>query len=130
MAMRAVASEPRLLAATLFRGREELRAAVVARVVGIAGLDAGWREALRREAATPIEAGGPEVDLEDSIDTNGALAPSYYLFRREPWPAGLARVRLDAAAARRITVPSAAVLALSMPEAFPADHCLPAAGAD
>lgn len=125
-AARALAADPRLAGATLFRGREALRTAAVGRVEVWAGIDAGWRAELRRVAATSVPGNGEEVDLTARIDGVPALALSLHLFRRTSWPADVARVRVERDAVRQLrALPAAAALPTSSAAAFPADRCAP-----
>jgi len=122
---RALLADPHLAAAILFRGREPLRRAVLDRARRWRGVDAGWRRQLVRQALHAAPGGGAETDLVVRMDRVPALSASVYLFRRSPWPAELARIRLDGSAARRIRLPPASGLASSSREAFPRFTCGP-----
>jgi hypothetical protein len=136
-AARALASEPRLVAASLWRGREGQRRAAIDRLEHWPGIDAGWRAEMLRQAAAATEAAGApapagsavaavdQVELAAQIDTTPALAVSLHLFRRSPWPADVARIRVERAGVRRIKLPSAAAMRESSPEAFPRERCAP-----
>ena len=126
-AARAILAEPRLAAATLFRGHEEWRQATLAKVEAWPGVDAGWRAELVRAARTVPITGGDEVELAAKIDREPALSMSLYSFRRRSWPADVARIRVarEGVVAVR-ALPSAASLANSARAAFPADRCAPA----
>ena len=110
-AARALAAEPRLVAASFWRGREGQRRAAIDRLEHWPGIDAGWRsEMLTQTAAAtePMPSGAPQgagVDevepLAAQIDTTPALAVSLHLFRRSPWPADVARIRVERAGVRR-----------------------------
>ena len=97
------------------------------------GIDAGWRARCCKQAAdaapTSSAPGSPavdEVDLAAQIDTTPALAVSLHLFRRTPWPADVARIRVERAGVRRMMkLPTAAALRGSSAEAFPRDRCAP-----
>lgn len=131
-AARALLAEPRIAAASSWRGHEEQRRLALARVEGWPGIDAGWKEELLRQAAAAVPAadadgGGDttQADLAAQIDTTPALAVSLHLFRRSPWPADVARIRVERAAVRKMRLPSAATLPTSTAAAFPRDRCAP-----
>ncbi|MDQ1346810.1 MAG: hypothetical protein QG573_179, partial [Acidobacteriota bacterium] len=133
-AARARAAEPRLAAASSWRGHETQRRRALARLEQWPGIDAGWRSEMLKQAldaAPTISAPGSpaadEVDLAAQLDTTPALAVSLHLFRRTPWPADLARLRVERAGVRRMMkLPSATALPGSSAEAFPRDRCAPA----
>ncbi len=129
---RALLAEPRLAAATAWRGREILLREALARLEHWPGIDAGWRVEMIQQAAgaapQPLAAGTPagdEVELAAQIDTTPALAVSLHLFRRTPWPADVARIRVERAGVRRMKLPSAAAMRESSAAAFPRDRCAP-----
>ncbi len=133
-AARALLAEPRLAAASAWRGREGLRRRALLRLEEWPGIDAGWRVEMLKQAAdaapAPGSPGSPggavdEVELAAQIDTTPALAVSLHLFRRSPWPADVARIRVERAAVRRMKLPSAAAMHESSPAAFPRDRCAP-----
>jgi hypothetical protein len=124
-AARALLAEPKLAAATLWRGRESERRGVLARIARWPGIDAGWRREFLEQALAAAPGEGVEVDLVTRIDGEPALASSLFLFRRSPWPAELTRFRLDRDAARRIRVPRASELAGAPASAFPKRGCAP-----
>jgi hypothetical protein len=66
-----------------------------------------------------------DVDLAAQIDTTPALAVSLHLFRRSPWPADVARIRVERAGVRRMKLASASAIRTSSPAAFPRDRCAP-----
>ncbi|MGE0641177.1 MAG: O-antigen ligase family protein [Thermoanaerobaculia bacterium] len=125
-AARAVLAEPRLLAASVLRDREGRREALLRRIESWPGIDAGWRSELLQRASGLPEAGGDEVDLAARIDSEPALAMSLLTFRRRPWKADVARIRLEREGVRalRDLVPATA-LATSAATAFPRDRCAP-----
>lgn len=123
---RAILSDPRLAAASLFRGREPLRREALDRVEVWPGIDAGWRAELKRVAVASAPVDGEEVDLTARIDTVPALAMSLHLFRRAAWPADVARIRVERDAVRRLRgLPAASTLPTSQSAAFPPDRCAP-----
>jgi hypothetical protein len=73
----------------------------------------------------PGASAGDEVELAAQIDTTPALAVSLHLFRRSPWPADVARIRVERAGVRRMKLASAAAMRESSAEAFPRDRCAP-----
>ncbi len=131
-AARALLAEPRIAAASSWRGHEEERRLALRRVESWPGIDAGWKTELLKQAATAVPAAdaGPggdatQADLAAQIDTTPALAVSLHLFRRSPWPADVARIRVERAAVRKMKLPSAATLPTSTAAAFPLDRCAP-----
>jgi O-antigen ligase len=131
-AARALLAEPRLAAATAWRGRDPLRREALGRLEHWPGIDAGWRVEMMKQAAgaapQPPRVGAPggdEVELAAQIDTTPALAVSLHLFRRSPWPADVARIRVERAGVRRMKVPSAAAMRESSAGAFPRGRCAP-----
>lgn len=125
-AARAIAAEPRLLAAAAWREAPAARAAALARLRGWPGLPKGYVEELERLAARLPGESGAEVDLGQQMDATPALSISLHQFRRPPWLADLARVRLERAAVRAFAgVGSAAARADVPPSAFPRDRCAP-----
>ncbi len=129
-AARALAAEPRLAAATLWRDLPELRAVALDRLAVWPGLDAGWRRDVVAAARAAPPGGGGEVDLAAQMDLTPALAVSLHQFRRRPWPADLARIRVERGAVRALRgLPAAAELPTSLPEAFPRSGCAPPRGA-
>ena len=131
-AARALLAEPRLAAASFWRGREGQRQLALERLEHWPGVDAGWRSEMLKQAASavpaPAEAGASaadEVELAAQIDTTPALAVSLHLFRRSPWPADVARIRVERAGVRKMQLPSAAALESSSADAFPRERCAP-----
>jgi hypothetical protein len=124
-AARALLAEPRLAAATVWRGREGERRAALARAARWPGIDEGWQRELVAQAVAAAPGDGVEADLVTRIDGQPALAASLFLFRRSPWPSEVARIRLDRDAAQGIRVPRATELASSQASAFPARRCAP-----
>lgn len=124
-AARSLLAEPKLAAATAWRGRERERLRVLARVASWKGVDARWRREFVRQAQAAAPGDGPSVELVTRIDAEAATAISPRLFRRSPWPAAVARIELDRDAARRIRVPRASDLVSSAASAFPARRCAP-----
>ncbi len=129
-AARAMIAEPRLAAASSWRGHESARRGAIALIEHWPGIDAGWRAEMLKQS--PLAASNPggsspvdEVELAAQIDSTPALAVSLHLFRRSPWPADVARIRVERAGVRRMRLPSAAVVEESSPAAFPGDRCAP-----
>jgi hypothetical protein len=127
---RALLAEPRLAAASAWRGRQAQRLAALERIGRWPGIDAGWKAELRKQAALALPelqngVTPDEVELAAQIDTTPALAVSLHLFRRSPWPAGVARIRVERAGVRQMKLPSAAALSESAGSAFPRDRCAP-----
>ncbi len=126
-AARALAAEPRLAAAVHWRKQEGARQAALGRLAAWPGLPAGFAGELARRASAPVPAAGEEVDLAVQLDATPALAVSLHQFRRAPWPADVARIRLSRQAVRAVAgVGAAASRADSRPEAFPRGRCAPA----
>jgi hypothetical protein len=124
-AARSLLAEPKLAAATAWRGRERERLRVLARVAIWKGIDERWRQEFVRQARAAAPGDGPTVELVTQIDAAAATAISPRLFRRSPWTAAVARFELDRDAARRIRVPRASDLVSSAASAFPARRCAP-----
>ena len=131
-AARALLAEPRLAAATFWRGRDELRRQALERLERWEGIDVGWRAEMLRQASQAAPALLPrdaspddEVDLAAQIDTTPALAVSLHLFRRSAWPADVARIRVQRAGVRKVKIPSATALEGAARAAFPRDSCAP-----
>jgi O-antigen ligase len=124
-AARAFLGEPKLAAATWFRGRERERQRALAQVRQWPGIDLGWRLEFVQRAGGALAAGGEEVDLVQRIDADPARAASLHLFRRAPAPTELSRIRIDRARAERLDLPAASALASSARSAFPARRCRP-----
>ena len=129
---RALLAEPRLAAATALRGRAAQVGQALARLERWPGIDAGWRAEMMKKAAGaapgPLAPGAPaadEVELAAQIDSTPALAVSLHLFRRSPWPADVARIRLERAGVRRMKLPAAAAMRESAAAAFPRERCAP-----
>jgi hypothetical protein len=95
---RALAAEPRLLAATAWERWPGLRAAAVDQVGAQEGIDPGWRLALlAANAAIPATPSGETRGLELGVDlspVNGSEGFALHLFRRLPDPLSLAVVEL------------------------------------
>jgi hypothetical protein len=126
-AARAMLAEPRLAAAVWWRAFPRERQRAVERVVEWPRVDAGWRGEFRDLAAVtrPEPGGRDEIDLVVEVDRDPRLSLALHLFRRDPLPTELARVRLDLPAARRIDLPPASELPLAAPAAFPHQRCAP-----
>lgn len=126
-AARAMLSEPRLAAATAWRGFPRQRERAFELVRGWPGIDAGWRRAFHQRALAigTIPFAGDEVDLAVEVDRTSALAMSLHLFRRSPLRGEVSRIRLDSGMARELRLPSAATLATSSAAAFPRESCAP-----
>ncbi|MEO8198104.1 MAG: O-antigen ligase family protein [Thermoanaerobaculia bacterium] len=128
-AARALLAEPRLAAASSWRGHDAARRSAIERLEHWPGIDTGWRVEMLKQAqpaalsgdSSPVE----EVDLAAQIDTTPALAVSLHLFRRSAWPADVARIRVERAGVRKMKLPSAASMEESAPVAFPYDRCAP-----
>ncbi len=114
-ATRALLAEPRLIAASLWRGREPLLRAAGARLLDISGVDAGWRlavsAAIERRlaglvgAAEPGDQEPPRLSLR--IDERAETSVSLFAFRRRPLERILAVVDLDPAFKLPADLPSA-----------------------
>jgi hypothetical protein len=107
LAAQSFLAEPRLLAARFWVAHAPLRAAAVARVQGMGDVDAGWREALVKAAATPPSARATPAWIGLEMDGEPALSLSLHAFRRRPWRTTLAPVEVDAELANDITLPAA-----------------------
>lgn len=131
-AARAMLAEPRLAAASAWRGREDLRRQALELLEHWPGIDTGWRVEMLKQAGGAAslpparEASvASEVELAAQIDTTPALAVSLHLFRRTPWRADVARIRVERAGVRKMKLPSAAAVESSSSAAFPRDRCAP-----
>jgi O-antigen ligase len=120
LAARALLSEPRLLAARFWIGRDDLRRAALAEVERWPGVDDGWKTRLLAlaQGARP-RADRPAARLGLDLDLEPALSFSLYAFRRPPWPATLGAIEVDREAALEVDLPAASSLA--SPEAFAGD---------
>jgi tetratricopeptide (TPR) repeat protein len=125
-AARAFAAEPRLLAATFFRGGEAARLTAIRRLEAITEIDPGWRAGVAAAGRGVRIEGDDTADLVAAIDGSPALSLSLHAFRRSAWPADLARLSVDRSAVRELrSLPAATALPDSRPAAFPPDRCLP-----
>ncbi len=124
-AARAFLGEPKLAAATYFRGREAERRSALAFVRQWKGIDLGWQLEFLRQAQGAVPEQSEEADLVQRIDATAALSASLHLFRRLPAPMELTRIRIDRTKAARIRVPAATTLESSERAAFPARKCTP-----
>lgn len=124
-AARAFLGEPKLAAATWFRGREPERRSALAYVRQWRGIDTGWKIEFLRQAVGAVPESGEEADLVQRIDATPALSASLHLFRRAAVTAELTRIRIDRAKAARIRLPAATSLESSARAAFPSRKCAP-----
>jgi hypothetical protein len=96
---RAVLSQPWLLAAVEWRDRTDVVDQAVALLVSDPRVEIGWRSALR-DAWTQIRAlrsdGSSVRRLVLDLDEEAATSLSLHAFRRSPWPARIAVIRLEA----------------------------------
>jgi tetratricopeptide (TPR) repeat protein len=123
-AARAVLAEPRLAAALVWRGDERRRQAALARVRAWPGIDPRWRRQLAEQTRQPPR-GREARDLVHRMDVDERSSVSLHLFRRSPWRAELARLRVDRVAAQRVRL-APATRTPGMPRtAFPAERCAP-----
>lgn len=120
---RALASEPRLAAATLWQARPELLERGLEILGATPGIEAGWRQAVVarvRSGRTAEGAAGEVGELATVLDAHAAGSVSLYLFRRLPWRAELLRVPVRRAAAVALgTLPAATELPGTDPRLFP-----------
>jgi hypothetical protein len=123
LAARALGAEPRLAAATLWTGREDLLARAVAIAAAWPGVDPGWRGALARAVEHLPADDGTRGWLYVAVDEDPAESLSLNAFRRRPWPAPWRLVELRGAAARSLRLPSAATLPSTQPAVFAAAGC-------
>jgi hypothetical protein len=123
LAARAVLATPRLAAATAWARQPRLWGESRRLIWEWPGVDPGYARALI-EATRDLPRAGPVALLRRRMDDRPATALSLVVFRRRPWPAVLASVPVHRAAARAISVPSAAELPITGREAFPRE-CLP-----
>jgi hypothetical protein len=127
-AARALAAEPRLAGAALWRTFPAARRQARLRLGRWPGIAQGWRAAFARALRDDDPArwgNGQEVDLAVEVDVTPALASSLFLFRREPLPGDVARIRLVRSATRRFSLPPAAEMVSTSAAAFPLDRCAP-----
>jgi hypothetical protein len=116
-AVRALASEPVLAAATAWGRTLPPLSEAVERLVEIPGLEPGWRVAAG-ERLRDLPTGGPVVRLAREVDGDVATAMSLHLFRRLPWAADVASVPLWRDALERIDLPRASELPGTSPAVF------------
>lgn len=104
VAARALAAEPRLAAANLWRERPDLLAAALADLAAVRGIEPGWivaaAERLPAAAGGNGAAGVPAERVEpdrlaEVVDGHPDTAMSLHLFRRAPWRAELREVPVD-----------------------------------
>lgn len=125
-AARALAAEPRLLAAVQWRNALARRAAAIDRLASWPGLPEGFAADLARRAAAVRPGDGEQIDLGLQMDVTAAVSVSLHQFRRSPWPADLARIPLDREAVRRLSgFGPASTRASAAVEAFPSGRCAP-----
>ncbi|RMH17239.1 MAG: O-antigen ligase domain-containing protein [Acidobacteria bacterium] len=123
-AARALAVEPRLLAATTWRQRMRLRLLAVGRLRATPGIDADWRDAIARlTSATWSRRSATTSLLELNLDAEAATSLSLHLFRRAPWPTTLDAIELDAEALARIDLGPASSLPGVDPQLFRDPDC-------
>ena len=96
-AARALLAEPMLLAAMAWNDYPQVLEGAIAEIDGLDDLDAGWREWL----TSLHDAGRPSVGtvrvLVLRMDAAGADSASLHAFRRQAWPADLARIEINEA---------------------------------
>ncbi|MEM8995093.1 MAG: O-antigen ligase family protein [Acidobacteriota bacterium] len=130
---RALVAEPRLLASTGWP--PGLVDAAVGAVLGVDGLDPGWRLALdeasrrvaRRRTAGDFEPSPARLGLR--MDRTDGESVSLFTFRRRPWPMRLATLELERGLLPAIDLPSAARLELTDRSIF-TEGCRLGPGAD
>lgn len=128
-AARAFLGDPKLAAATYFRGREKERVWALEMVLKWPGIDRGWQTTFLSQAAGAFAPASEEADLVSRVDASPGLSTSLHLFRRSPAHVELTRIRVDRGKAAKITVPAASALESSARTAFPARGCSPPPGA-
>lgn len=120
---RALAAEPRLGAATFWEERPELLEEVLAELVSVSGIDAGWREeVVRRVRGLPRgEGAGRVVTIALVVDGQPSASLSLHAFRRLPWRLELVPVPVRVAGVERLAdLPPATGLPGTDPRLFPA----------
>ncbi len=125
-AARALVAEPRLLAAVDWRRWPRARLKAVAVVARWPGIDEAWRREFVAQAAASAPVGEAGVDWVTRLDAGPSSAVSSRIFGRRPWPAELARIRLDRDAAAKVKLAPAWTLPATEPRAFPLTSCAPA----
>lgn len=111
-AARALAADPRLAAAPLWRRHPALLDRAVARLEAEEALDAGWRlELVRQIEALATPPAGELIEIRLGIDRDPGFTLSELVFRRRPWPADWASIWLEEQKLARLDLPSAARLA-------------------
>lgn len=129
-AARAILAEPLLLAAAVFEGDPDLRAALHRGIQSWPGLPPGWLAAFEELWFGLDWSNGHEGPPRDvlSVDADGRPAVSFSLFafRRQPWPLSIGAVplrshRLDFVAARDL--PAVTRLPETAPEPFWIRRC-------
>ncbi len=119
---RALAAEPRLLAATAWRLRPAEFAAAVALLVQHPSLDAGWRQRLEESHRRIVQGYDtpPTEVLQLSLGMDGKASDSLslYAFRRPPWPTDLVVVDVDAAPLQWLDLASLSQLRSTDPHLF------------
>ena len=128
---RAVLADPRLLATPKLLSDRLLLRRVMRRIQRQKGLEEGLRVAWREmeevlERSLP-EGGAPTREslavLRQGMDGEPSLALSVFLFRRRPWPVGLARAELDSRVLSAIELPPATALSSTAPWVFRGANC-------
>jgi hypothetical protein len=120
---RALLAEPLLLAAPVWRERDAVLDAGVARVVATAGVNEGWRERLRLLHARGLDRSGPTRALVLEMDGEDQASTSLHAFRRRRWPVRLARVELAAGAVAEVDLVPAVGQPATRAGVFEAAEC-------
>lgn len=97
---RAILAQPWLMAAVEWRGREDVVDRAVALLIDDPRVEIGWRAGLRDSwaATRTIRSEVTSVRrLVLEVDDEPATSLSLHAFRRSPWPARVAEIRLDVA---------------------------------
>ncbi|MEM7584042.1 MAG: O-antigen ligase family protein [Acidobacteriota bacterium] len=122
-AARALLAEPVLMAARAWQSRPARLAEAVGLTRDLDRVEARWREAL----ALSFEALGPPSQLSRSLaltlDADATTSVSLHAFRRQPWPAHLARVEVDGEQVIAIDLPAASELGSTDSTVFASPGC-------
>ncbi len=120
---RAVLAEPRLAAATWWRGREELARAAALQIDGWRGVSVDTRRRLASHLASLPVGGGATQRFFLEIDGEPSTSLTLFVFRRSPWPVELGNIELDSAVLQTVVVGSPAFDPSTEALAFPVNGC-------
>ncbi|HRS36957.1 MAG TPA: O-antigen ligase family protein [Thermoanaerobaculia bacterium] len=125
LAARAIAAEPRLLAARVWEQEPELLVAALAALERDERLDRGWRAELVAKVVERPAGRRREAEIGLVWDGSNGAPGSRYLFRRQPWYAELGVTPVWPDLVASFSIPSAARLATTAPAFFAPAGCAP-----